>query len=47
VTEFGLEHGDLAVEDLDQIPEQLDAGAIGRGELAGLEQLGAREAEQI
>jgi hypothetical protein len=28
------------VEDLDQVPERLDAGAIGRGEVAGLQQLG-------
>src|ERR1035437_6202148 len=37
VAHVTLELCDLAVEDLDQVPERLDAGAIGRGEMAGLQ----------
>jgi hypothetical protein len=41
VAHITLELCDLAVEDLDQVPERLDAGAIGRGQTAGLQKLGA------
>ncbi len=41
VTHVTLELCDLVVENLDQVPERLDAGAIGCGELASLQQLGA------
>ena len=41
VPHVSLELCDLPVEDLDQVPERLDAGTIGRGQTAGLQKLGA------
>jgi hypothetical protein len=45
--DLALEHGHLAVEELDEVPKRLHPDPVSMSQLAAVEQLGAPHAEQV